>query len=256
MRRHMITVGLKRLKVVLIGSVLVLLLVLGYVTVTGVVNPSQLTQWQGKHIQRKGLLVLADQNAAAQRRLHNQLPTPQYLRRVQMYQDIQKYLENARYNRTVWKELDLRHFFKPTYKPVQEFKNPCWWEEQVPENTCYLAEKSLKKSLRWMESGGGKTLRCLPYFFIIGQAKCGTTTLFSRIVQHPDVAPHAMKETHWICHGRLSDATPTHFSTHGFWDMLPGNEGCAEPCVTDADVIHHLNPRAKLLLILRNPTTR
>ncbi|XP_046578765.1 uncharacterized protein LOC124286432 [Haliotis rubra] len=105
------TVGLKRLMVVLIWSVLVLLLVLGYVTVTDVVNPSQLMQWEGKHIQRKGLLVLADQSSAAQRRLLNQLLTPQYLRRVRMYQDVQKYLENARYNRTLWKELDLRMQF-------------------------------------------------------------------------------------------------------------------------------------------------
>ncbi|XP_067671765.1 carbohydrate sulfotransferase 15-like [Haliotis asinina] len=286
--------GLNRLKLGLIWSVLVLLLVLGYVTVTDVEKSSRVTQEEGQQIQRKGLLVLADQNSelansAAQRRLLNQVSTPQYLRRVRMYQDIQKYLENARYNKTLWEDLDLR--VRPVYKPDQEFKNPCWWEEHVPENTCPLAEGALKKSFRWMKLGSGKILRCLPYFFIIGQAKCGTTTLFSRISQHPEVAPHAMKETHWMCHGRLKpscssietylnllqtssayiqstqregevsqcvigDATPTHFSTHGFWDMLPGNEGCAEPRVTDADVIHHVNPRAKLLLILRNPTTR
>ncbi len=81
------TVRLKRLKVGLIWPVLVLLLVLGYVTVTGVVNPSHLTQGESQHIHRNGLLVQADQVSAAKRRLLNQVPMPQYQRRVRMYED-------------------------------------------------------------------------------------------------------------------------------------------------------------------------
>ncbi|XP_067671766.1 carbohydrate sulfotransferase 15-like [Haliotis asinina] len=292
---------------VLICSVVVMLLVLGYDIVTDVEKSSQVTQEEGQ--QRKGLLVVADQNSAAQRRLlkakddgHNLNGSVEFVHSSALLDSTEYVEQNSNpidsFAKMMKAGLDVKgkaFFFcaqnQPIYKPVQEFKNPCWWEENVPENTCPLAEGAVKKSLRWMELRWGKILRCLPYFFIIGQAKCGTTTLFSRISQHPEVAPHAMKETHWMCHGRLKpscssietyidllqisslfiqsrqregevsqyvigDATPNHFSTHGFWGMLPGNEGCAEPCVTDADVIHHVNPRAKLLLILRNPTTR
>ncbi|XP_014776385.2 carbohydrate sulfotransferase 15 isoform X1 [Octopus bimaculoides] len=49
---------------------------------------------------------------------------------------------------------------------------------------------------------GGKTLtlRCLPYFYLVGVDKCGTTDLFSRLRQHPELLrTNALngKETHW-----------------------------------------------------------
>ncbi|XP_048236954.1 carbohydrate sulfotransferase 15-like [Haliotis rufescens] len=156
--------------------------------------------------------------------------------------------------------------------------------------------KRSREPLEWIASNRRKTgesrvLRCLPYFFIIGQCKCGTSDLFGRIKSHPDVAPHAMKETQWVRRSQLSesctsidtylyllqtsasyiqknhgkdtvspyiigDATPAYFSFNEFWDMLPGNEGCKEPCVTNPDLIHHLNPRARLILSLRSPTNR
>ncbi|XP_046578781.1 carbohydrate sulfotransferase 15-like [Haliotis rubra] len=289
-RQPMMTTGLKRLKVGLIWSVLVLLLVLGYVTV---INPFQLTQLEYQHMQRpnSGLLKTTDSalTETRMRRLKKHQLSQAYLARVKLYNITEMYLENASNNKTLWREIDVMK--QATSKCDPEFTNPCWWEEQVPENTCPYAKRASKKSLKWMELRRGKTLRCLPYFFIIGQAKCGTTTLFNRIVQHPDVAPHAVKETQWIGRIRLrpscssidtylnclqtgasfiqskhrqgevnpyviADATPGYFSLNDFWDMLPGNEGCTEPCVTNADVTHHLNPRAKLLLILRNPTTR
>ncbi|XP_048254126.1 carbohydrate sulfotransferase 15-like [Haliotis rufescens] len=204
-----------------------------------------------------------------------------------------KYLIHARHNMTLWRDLDLMKLQVP--QPLSEFTSPCWWVHNVTQNHCPWGMEPSRAPLAEIASrkGSGETrvLRCLPYFYIIGQGKSGTTDLFNRLTKHPDVAPHAMKETQWVCRARLrescssfetylnllqksanfiqkkhkhntvnpyitSDATPGYFSYIDFWDMLPGNEGCTEPCVTNADIIHHLNPRAKIILSLRNPTDR
>ncbi|KAK7471388.1 hypothetical protein BaRGS_00035940 [Batillaria attramentaria] len=55
------------------------------------------------------------------------------------------------------------------------FRNPCWYEEN----------SSLGMS-------------CLPYFYLAGFPKCGTTDLWNRICMHPDVARPAHKEPGWF----------------------------------------------------------
>ncbi|KAL7640341.1 UNVERIFIED_CONTAM: hypothetical protein RMT77_008605 [Armadillidium vulgare] len=57
---------------------------------------------------------------------------------------------------------------KPSF--IKGLKNPCWYD------------KSSKKSLK-----------CLPYFFILGQPKSGTTDLYKRLVYHPDIIPPVLK---------------------------------------------------------------
>ena len=54
-------------------------------------------------------------------------------------------------------------------------KNPCWYE-------------NVKNR---------KHLRCLPYFYIAGVAKCGTTDLSKRLRMHPDIMEGELKEYHW-----------------------------------------------------------
>ncbi|RXG50791.1 hypothetical protein Avbf_06282 [Armadillidium vulgare] len=38
-----------------------------------------------------------------------------------------------------------------------------------------------------------RSLKCLPYFFILGQPKSGTTDLYKRLVYHPDIIPPVLK---------------------------------------------------------------
>jgi hypothetical protein len=40
--------------------------------------------------------------------------------------------------------------------------------------------------------------RCLPDFIIIGAQRCGTTSLYNYLADHPRVAPSFMKETHFF----------------------------------------------------------
>ncbi|XP_067945784.1 carbohydrate sulfotransferase 15-like [Watersipora subatra] len=102
----------------------------------------------------------------------------------------------------------------PPFDP--RFKNPCFYE-QVSEDD---SDQSVYKNLivqrmvpdvsiaavqsfhrHWQSKRNGtgprKQLRCLPYFFIIGMEKCGTTDLYQRISKHPDVALSMAKELQW-----------------------------------------------------------
>ncbi|KAK2875986.1 hypothetical protein Q8A67_020082 [Cirrhinus molitorella] len=93
-------------------------------------------------------------------------------------------------------------------------KNPCWFEElrgNVSEDPyrsnlfgrsrqIQLIFERLSGSFRQRlrrHDGKLQRLRCLPYFYIIGQPKCGTTDLYERLKLHPDVRLTPPKEPHW-----------------------------------------------------------
>eukprot|EP00605_Chrysophyceae_sp_TOSAG23-4_P001429 GSChrysophyteH1.ASY1.ANO1.1557.1 assembled CDS len=75
-----------------------------------------------------------------------------------------------------------------------DFKNPCW--EPNFENS--LADSS--------ESRGNarNLLSCLPYVYILGQPKCGTTDLYARIAAHPHVFAPRRKEIRWFTRGEFT----------------------------------------------------
>ena len=79
----------------------------------------------------------------------------------------------------------------PKYLP--NFKNPCWNESNP----------------------GEFTIRCLPYFYLAGFPKCGTTDLFFEMAKHPDFFPARRKEPHWWTRNRFSNAQLQYHSTAG-----------------------------------------
>lgn len=178
---------------------------------------------------------------------------------------------------------DIKRFAPRLFEVFPEkfddrFKNPCWYQ--------------------------GTTLRCVPYFYLIGMPKCGTTDLWDKIVQHPQVQG-VPKEPHWWARRRLGwKATPIHgpqvqkirkmtgtgddssvewylnwFSTFAVpsiqkspdkvfgdgsvttaWDLRGQWENlfpdADEPPYVLADLIHALQPQAKIVIILREPVSR
>ncbi|XP_017540254.1 carbohydrate sulfotransferase 15 [Pygocentrus nattereri] len=94
-------------------------------------------------------------------------------------------------------------------------KNPCWYEEYTGNSTVdpygqnlyalyskrfqvvYNHLRSAFQEHLHHEAGRLYRLRCLPYFYIIGQPKCGTTDLYDRLRLHPQVQFTTMKEPHW-----------------------------------------------------------
>ncbi|XP_046573278.1 carbohydrate sulfotransferase 15-like [Haliotis rubra] len=201
---------------------------------------------------------------------------------------VPKFVAPHLYDLQTRKELDIMNMSMLTFN--QAFKNPCWWETSLEDNTCVTIRKDprgmMGRARRHLKKHK-RVLRCLPYFQIVGQAKCGTTDLFSKLLKHPHALPTLLKETQWVSRVRtdrfcsrlntyvdyfqksanritrekrhkaiIGEATPSYLSVNRFWNLLPGNEGCSEPCVTNADIIHHLNPKTRIIIILRNPTDR
>ena len=130
----------------------------------------------------------------------------------------------------------------------------------------------------------GSTLYCMPYYMLIGLAKCGTTELMCKISQHPDVHIIKPKEPFWFTRGRLTgisflqylktfslkeklpkqrsksvimgDGSSNTFVDNIYWMDTPENANFTQPEILIPHLVHHLNPQTKLVLILRDPVER
>ena len=52
------------------------------------------------------------------------------------------------------------------------------------------------------------------------------------------------------------DGSPNYFFNNKHWRLFSGNEGCTEPRVLIAHHILHLHPKAKIIIIYRDPVER
>ncbi|KAL4236718.1 hypothetical protein ACF0H5_005102 [Mactra antiquata] len=112
------------------------------------------------------------------------------------------------------------------------FKNPCWFT--------------------------GSTFNCLPYFFVIGVKKCGTTDIFFRLSLHPDFAmPNFRKESQWFARRRFKgEGSPSNLHLNTHWKEFKGNENLDEPKYVILDYIHHFLPQTKIIITFRDPIER
>uniref|UniRef100_A0A8C6UNS6 Sulfotransferase n=1 Tax=Neogobius melanostomus TaxID=47308 RepID=A0A8C6UNS6_9GOBI len=122
-------------------------------------------------------------------------------------------------------------------------KNPCWYEEYVGESNAdpYQTNFYGRYSRRFRtvfqqlrasfqdhlvrRDGLTFRLRCLPFFYIIGQPKCGTTDLYDRLRLHPEVKFTTFKEPHWwtrkrFGYIRLSERFPDRFPVEDYLDLF------------------------------------
>lgn len=108
-------------------------------------------------------------------------------------------------------------------------------------------------------------LRLLPDFIIIGARRCGTTSLYSYLTQHPQVMPALTKEVHYFTanYDKGPDWYRSYFPTylgkrfHQFIQRDSIITGEATPSyIYDPLVpqrIFQLKPDVKLIALLRNP---
>ncbi|XP_028826523.1 carbohydrate sulfotransferase 15 isoform X1 [Denticeps clupeoides] len=114
-------------------------------------------------------------------------------------------------------------------------KNPCWYEEHSGNITANPYRKNqyaryskrfrnvfdyLRNAFRehfFKRNGKYFRIRCLPYFYIIGQPKCGTTDLYDRLRLHPEVRFSIFKEPHWWTRKRFGIIRPN----EAFHDRYP-----------------------------------
>lgn len=125
---------------------------------------------------------------------------------------------------------------------LPEVKSPCWYEELLEHSTepysknhykqvsesfrkaCDYLIKNFQQHLQHTE-GKDYRLRCLPYFYIIGQPKCGTTDLFRRMLLHPDLRFNTIKEPHWwtrkrFGYIRFKDGFRRNYTTEDYLDLF------------------------------------
>ena len=95
----------------------------------------------------------------------------------------------------------------------------------------------------------------LPSFLIIGGAKCGTTSLYAHLLEHPNILPASMKEVDFFQHIRN---TKTSFYRSHFpikrRNLITGEASAlyfVHRLVPKR--VHELLPSVKLILLLRNP---
>ncbi|XP_071247317.1 carbohydrate sulfotransferase 15-like [Salvelinus alpinus] len=121
------------------------------------------------------------------------------------------------------------------HKFLPNVKNPCWYEEHTGNVTRDPYRKNLyarysrrfrtvfeylRKAFRehvYRRGGKHYRMRCLPYFYIIGQPKCGTTDLYDRLQLHPEVRFTTFKEPHWWTRKRFGIIR----LSEGFHDRYP-----------------------------------
>ncbi len=98
-------------------------------------------------------------------------------------------------------------------------------------------------------------------YVIIGAQKCGTTSLYRYLVQHPQVAPAVTKEIHYFdLHFQKGD--------DWYWSQFPGRGESQRYRITGesspyylfhplvAQRLRRLMPEAKLIVMLRDPIAR
>lgn len=202
---------------------------------------------------------------------------------------------------------------------LPEVKSPCWYEE-VPErsidpysrnrykqmskrfrNACDYLKNNFQQHIQHKE-GQDYRLRCLPYFYIIGQPKCGTTDLYQRMLLHPEFRFNTIKEPHWwtrkrFGYIRFKDGFRRNYTREDYLDLfdlaahkiqegLNGNSehnrtlqlitgeasvstmwdnqawsyvlnvDQGDPPYLTQDFVHKIQPNAKIIIMLRDPTER
>ena len=180
-------------------------------------------------------------------------------------------------------------------------KNPCWYADIVLDPTFVSLVTKITPEQKYSHLSGSeisflsrnifhnsrlnkKQLFCLPYFFIAGFPKSGTTSLHQALCRHPQVVRPLGKEPHWWTRIPLQDLninyikltvlryllyfSPTSkslMSSHAdlitydasqstLWDsnfFTDGQDYCAMPAI-----ISRVLPNAKFIVLMRSPTTR
>lgn len=117
-----------------------------------------------------------------------------------------------------------------------------------------------KKKIAPSTKSGRNAQVLKPEFFIIGSAKCGTTSLFNYIVSHPLVLPPIEKEIDYFLHPERGD--------EWYFAHFPRKPGDGKRYMTGEasvstisispvpDHLRNINAAAKLIALSRNPVDR
>ena len=130
-------------------------------------------------------------------------------------------------------------------------------EREITQGFC---GRRLRRTNPCWRQGG--TTSCLPLFFILGEMKCGTTTLYQLLDKHPRVVPPLTKEPRFLMNGRFQGTTLSRYAVNfrPAAAMADGVTFDASPVYLRSRVarewLKRWLPDAKLLVLVRNPVQR
>ena len=109
-----------------------------------------------------------------------------------------------------------------------------------------------------------------PNLFLVGAPKAGTTSIYNYIINHPDIFMSPIKETNHFTYNEINDQGLYYNDTkivkiEDYYSLFSGSQG--EKYIGEASVsylfynnvsrkIYDLNPKAKIIILLRNPVER
>ncbi|XP_053376826.1 carbohydrate sulfotransferase 15-like [Mercenaria mercenaria] len=117
---------------------------------------------------------------------------------------------------------DFRDYQTPIY--LKNFKNPCLFKNASVG--------------RYTRSRGIVQLRCVPYFMIAGFPKCGKTDLWSKLIQHPEVAWLHMKEINFF-NKKQYDFVSIEKAVNFYQDSLRASTEKITRCVSEKKADFH-----------------
>ena len=167
------------------------------------------------------------------------------------------------------------------------FKNPCWlsnYSSNQGEHSELWDLMNTRESTgvqrRNITVNESLVLRCLPYVFLLGYAKCGTTSVSRLLYNHPQFAP-VKKEIHWWTKHDLPIRQNDTLRYLGYFNhasyairkdpknVITGDCSASSAfylpfrmdlSTTFADaqpfLIHSILPQARLIAVVRNPIYR
>lgn len=133
-------------------------------------------------------------------------------------------------------------------------------EKLLPE----LVKPSIKRSVKSYRLVTAN-LRLHPDFIIIGARKCGTTSLYCYLVNHPMVLPALKKEIFYFTHyqGKGKDWYRSHFPTtieRWFTEKIHRHKVITGEATSSyifnpevPQLVYEMNPMVKIIAVLRNP---
>jgi len=100
----------------------------------------------------------------------------------------------------------VREFVPPPSEFVPELKNPCWYanydnaKKEINWKANYSNIVHTRQSISHLikNTNGEKSLYCLPYMYLLGYPKCGTTSLYDYFKKHPEFATLSSRGCGWI----------------------------------------------------------
>ena len=190
---------------------------------------------------------------------------------------------------------DIIKFIRKYIPPPSDFaghlKNPCWFANYDKVMSDLIDHSNVTKqddSYLLPNTNGTKTLYCLPYMYLLGYPKCGTTSLYNYFKKHPEFIkststrgygwigihtsglvngyPANVKSVfhllnHFYPASRKIEKSTTHIDNKIFADFSPGTswrqsgfEHLKNGSMCDPPLLlREMQPNAKFVVLLREP---